>query len=504
MMKKILIYSLLLTLTILIVACNYSNQETAVSPVASNDEQQYVVSPTTTTKTAEISINESIFTLSLDTPATYDVASLSSLTDNYFNATIDDNYQLYLNDVALKNNVENVFSVEKIDQEYQLELKIVDIANNIETISYINTYPQALEIEPIEDNLNADGYYYFSPRGWLLKLDTDGALVYYKSGSGLMHFNRTEVDGNVYYSYAQSISVDEHPKLEDAAYGTVKAVIMDENYRIIDEIDQLVASENAPEGIPLDSHQLEILGKGHYLLSAYVPERVTNFPDGVAYSANGAMVVNAVVQEIKDGELLFEWSSTDHPELYAHSVRENDYFNETLVHADYTHFNCAKIDPRDENILISLKNLDAVLKVDRQSSDIIWILGGVGDQFGLTDTQKFEKQHDVKVSDDGSIMLFDNGGDDVDSSGQTRILKIYLDETTKTITDFKSYQLDGVFTYSQGSAQEIKEGHFVISLGSTLEPYYSFQEINFNTNEVLFSAGSNENAPTYKAFRYDE
>ncbi len=492
MRKRILFFMSVALL--LLTACNTTNNNVVetVSPTLDTEEM------------IDLIINDSVLSVSLTNANEYHVTSLSVLTDNYINYESNENYEIYLNDVMISGNQEETFSVEKIDTDYKLELKIVNRAEDKEIISYINTYPKDLDITPIEDNQDGDGFYYFAPRGYALKMNTDGELVYYRTGNALMNFNRTEVDGQVFYSYSEGVSVEEHPKLEDAAYGTIKSVVMDENFRIIDEVTELISTENVPSGMPLDSHQFEILGENHYLISAYVAETVTNFPDGVSYNENGANVVNAVVQEIKDGELIFEWSSTAHPELYAYSVRENDYHNEILANADYTHFNCATIDPKDGNLLLSLKNLDAILKVDRTTSEIIWILGGVGDQFGITDEQFFLKQHDVRVTEDGAITLFDNGGDDENESGQTRVVKFYLNEEEKTIEDFYSYQIDNVFTYSMGSALEIEEGQYVISWGKTLESYYMIQEIDFNTNEVLFSVGLNEVAPTYKAFKYAE
>ncbi len=469
----------------------------STSPATSSVEESSQI-----TNTVNIQINDIPLEIDLDNPATYSVSSLSVLTDNYITLDLTQDYTIYLNDTILDDVGEQTFNITEISLDNKIELRVINNSTNNEVISYIETYPNGVSLEPIEDNTDEEGFYYFSPRGWLFKMDTDGNLVYYKSAPGAMFFNRTEVNGEIYYSYHQAVSVEEHPKLEDVAYGTVKAVIMDENFRIIDEVTHLIESDNVPKNMPLDSHQFEILGENHYLVSAYVPQKVTNFPEGVEFTESGANVVNAVVQEIKDDTLIFEWNSTDHPELYEYSVRENDYFNEDLVNSDYTHFNCARVDPSDNNLVISLKNLDAIIKVDRETSDILWILGGVADQFGLSDEQKFKKQHDVRISEDGAIMLFDNGGDDVDTDGQTRLLKIYIDEENKTLVDYTSYQVDGVFSNSMGGVYEIKEGQYVIGWGKTVDPYYIFQEIDFNTNEVLFSVGSNENGQTYKAFRY--
>ena len=48
---------------------------------------------------------------------------------------------------------------------------------------------------------------------------------------------------------------------------------------------------------------------------------------------NGVNVAVCIFQEVKDGECIFEWDSTDYPELYAISREGNDYNNTTCTWA---------------------------------------------------------------------------------------------------------------------------------------------------------------------------
>lgn len=59
-------------------------------------------------------------------------------------------------------------------------------------------------------------------------------------------------------------------------------------------------------------------------------------------------------------------------------------------------------------MIASFRNLDEVLKIDRQTGEILWTLGGLGDDFGLTEEQLFSRQHYAKLTDTGTLLLFDN------------------------------------------------------------------------------------------------
>ena len=107
------------------------------------------------------------------------------------------------------------------------------------------------------------------------------------------------------------------------------------------------------------------------------------------------------------------------------------------------------IDPKDNNLICSFRNLDSIIKIDRKTGDIIWILGGKGDQFNLTEEQKFSRQHNATLLDNNRILLFDNGN----AKGLTRIFEITLDEENKKVTNFKEFSLDGRFSAYMGYLQ---------------------------------------------------
>lgn len=234
---------------------------------------------------------------------------------------------------------------------------------------------------------------------------------------------------------------------------------------------------------------------------------ITNIPDSVPHSAFGARVVAAVIQEVKDGKVIFEWYSTDYPELYEYSVERADFFNEMIAWSDYAHLNSIDVDGQDENFICSFRHLDAMLKIDRSTGEILWILSGKGDQFGLTDAQKTSRQHDFRKIDSNTYSVFDNGYD----QEQTRIIEYTLDETNLRVVDFKEYYLEKVFSPFQGNAQKIDKtgARYVFSGGMWMNNSNAlFYDVDFETQEILFEAVPVSNNQgydmVYRAYRYDK
>ena len=70
-----------------------------------------------------------------------------------------------------------------------------------------------------------------------------------------------------------------------------------------------------------------------YILSAYVNKLVDNIPSNLTTLGNSTKVV-ASSQEIKDGEVVWQWDSTNDPKLYELSL-ENNEFNDYTKWYDY-------------------------------------------------------------------------------------------------------------------------------------------------------------------------
>jgi hypothetical protein len=256
---------------------------------------------------------------------------------------------------------------------------------------------------------------------------------------------------------------------------------------------------------PVDQHDILYISDSEYYLMSYVNKFVTNIPEKLPSKENATLVVADIIQGFKNGDLFFEWDSTDYPELYMESVEYNDYTNSGNIAADYAHLNSMDLDRKDGGLLCSFRDLDCVMKIDTNTSEIIWKLGGIGDQFHLSDVQKTSRQHYARYNSNGSITIFDNGND----NQQTRIAEFWLDEKNLLVKDFKSYQIDGYLSVATGSVQRLSndEDVFVIGwgtrVGENLSHFPAMSEVNFSTGETTFALYfDNSSLQTYRCVKY--
>src|SRR6185436_20143917 len=90
---------------------------------------------------------------------------------------------------------------------------------------------------------------------------------------------------------------------------------------------------------------------------------------------------------IINGVVIWQWDGTDYPEFYSTSVETNDFTNLSKTQ-DYMHMNSMTIDPRDNNLICSFRNLNQVVKLNRITGNVMWKLGGKNSDFPLTASQK--------------------------------------------------------------------------------------------------------------------
>lgn len=400
--------------------------------------------------------------------------------------------------------------VETLSKDIAVIIRYKNQATGETGEQYIRTLPNAITDYNVISNVS-DGVYYYAHDGYALKMDHEGKIIFYycdpnSTARYINEFKKTEINQKTYYLIAAIHNSHQYPSLAVGAGPNSKEIILDENYHVVDTVKSLYKTDRTPADIPLDQHEFLMLDKDHYVLLGYVPERVNNIPDTVEHSKFGARIVSTVIQEVKDGKVIFEWYSSDYPELYEYSTEQNDFYNEECGWSDYAHCNSVDIDPDDHNFFCSFRQLEAMLKIDRQTGDIIWVLSGVGDMFGLEPEQKTSRQHDIRKIGPSTYSVFDNGYD----NGQTRIVEYTLDEESKELVSFREHYIEKMFSPYQGNAQKIDGSaqRYVFSSGMWLSKSLAFfYDIDFATNEILFEAVPAESNAAYdmvyRAYRFD-
>ena len=282
------------------------------------------------------------------------------------------------------------------------------------------------------------------------KFDNAGNLVFYRfephkttsndDSSGWWDFKKHTVESETYYSYhAPDTAFADRSFL---GYNPGMRVLLDDRYRPIGEIHLLADSTGLVKtGDPIDGHDFYLFDLEHYIVSAYI-ER-----DGV-YAI--------YLQEVEDGKVVFDWWSTDHPEL----AGWGDPALAELAVKDYVHFNSIDILP-DGNWLLSLRHISSVLKIDRAcgTGDILWRISGLE----LPADYAFSGQHCAQWHDDGTMTLFNNGN----SQGVTSLLRLTVDPVTGVVSDGGNLLKDDYPAYfSQAcGALTFSDGHFIAGWG---------------------------------------
>ncbi len=162
-------------------------------------------------------------------------------------------------------------------------------------------------------------------------------------------------------------------------------------------------------GYTLDTHDMKLLPNGHALLFG-TEVRTVDMSALVPGGKTAASVTGDVIQEIDANKrLVFEWHTFDHIPI------TNSFYDLTQQTIDYAHINAVSIDPTDNNLLASLRTTSEIVKINRQTGEVMWRLGGKANEFTFVGEHEENApyytvgQHDIHRLPNGDLLYFDNG-----------------------------------------------------------------------------------------------
>ena len=233
-------------------------------------------------------------------------------------------------------------------------------------------------------------------------------------------------------------------------------------------------------GYDADFHDILLLENGGYLLQAYDSIYVDMSqidPDG----NTNAMIIILIIQEFDSNKnLIFEWNAWEHL-----NIADYQHLNLTSNRIVWMHGNSIHID-LDSNILVSNRRSSEVIKIDRNSGDVIWIFGGPNNEFSITNDpyNGFSRQHDVRRIENGNILLFDNGNDH--DPPISRALEYEIDESEMTANLVWEFSHpEGYVGLAMGSVQRLPNNNTLINWGSLLDQGIVVTEVNYDKNIVF-------------------
>lgn len=296
----------------------------------------------------------------------------------------------------------------------------------------------------------------FIPAGdWIIICNNDGTPYFY----------RKYEDGHTRMRF------EPHPNgvLSFHSY-EVYDVILDQNF---EEIDILYPGH----GYMPDDHELQILENGHMLLVARDDVNIDMSKIVPGGNSNATVEAHHVQELDQDHNVIFEWRNWDHLDIRDTEVSLGGGF------IDFVHTNSIAVD-YDDHLIISTREYNQILKVDRITGETIWILGGKNNEFTfINEDIQFSRIHDVRPvpGKPNQYTLYDNGRD---RSGPrfSRAVEYKLDLDAMTAEKVWEYRHSpDLYSNYCGSCQPFENGNRLI--GWAENDYFS--EVN-SSGELVY------------------
>jgi Arylsulfotransferase (ASST) len=119
---------------------------------------------------------------------------------------------------------------------------------------------------------------------------------------------------------------------------------------------------------------------------------------------------------------------------------------------DYFHINSIDVEP-DGNLLLCARNTWSVYKVERNSSEVLWQLGGKKSDFEMGPGTQSTYQHDARRQRDGTITILDNSAHPK-VHDRSRGIVVELDEQKMSTKLLREYTApEKTLATSQGNMQ---------------------------------------------------
>jgi hypothetical protein len=216
-----------------------------------------------------------------------------------------------------------------------------------------------------------------------------------------------------------------------------------------------VTSYSAVNGHATDGHELQIMEDGTYYLIGSGTETV----DMSRYVAGGnpaALVWDNVIQQFTPaGELIFQWRAWDHMDV----LSQRQFMDPTSASLDFPHMNSIDVDD-DGHILLSSRNSSECTKINRDTGEVIWRLGGTqGTLTFVNDTLNGPRQqHSFRAVGQGHYILFDNGN--LRSPPVSRAVEYVVDPVARTATLVWQFRdTPDKYAYYMGNVQRLTNGN---------------------------------------------
>lgn len=273
---------------------------------------------------------------------------------------------------------------------------------------------------------------------YVMIVDTDGTVLKHKK------FSVAESNFKVLSNGLLAVS--------DAA----RHFVMDTSLAILDTF-------RCGNGYRTDVHDFQLLANGHAIVFGTDPQPV-DMSLIVPGGRTDATVTGNIIQELDaDRNVIFQWRTWDYIPI------TSSYYDLTAKNIDYAHVNTHEVD-KDGNLIVTMRLMSNVIKIDRKTGEVLWILGGKDNQFTFLDEHEsnaptyFSHPHNAVILPNGNLTLFDNG--DLHSPPYSRGVEYEIDQENKTARLVWEFRHDpDIYASSGGNMQRLPNGNTIICWG---------------------------------------
>ena len=309
---------------------------------------------------------------------------------------------------------------------------------------------------------------------YIMILENDGTPYFYQRVEDRARDFKVQLNGMLTRRYITNL------------YGFVG---MDSNYTVIDTFV-------CTNGYGTDEHEIYMLEDGHYFLIALGYRQVDMSLIVLGGNPNATVIDNHIQEFDENHNLVFEWLCYDHFNIT--DAIGVDFTQNTI---NYVHMNSVAID-YDGNIVISSRHQSKVVKINRQTGDVIWELGGVNSDFDfINDSYGISYQHFARPVDgkQNHYTVFDNGN--FHSPPFSRAIEFQIDTLNMTASKVWEYRhTPDRYTHWMGNAQRLPNGNTLINYADGLLPKVT--EVS-EYGEIVYEGNFVNSNHCYRTYRLE-
>lgn len=251
-----------------------------------------------------------------------------------------------------------------------------------------------------------------------------------------------------------------------------KIFVLDSSYRFIDTITSVGFELNDVDFILTKKNEAIVLGHD---------DRIFDMSTIVDGGMPNALIKESVLQILdKNKNVIFNWKSSEHFNIL--DVNEKSPFVDlTSSVIDYMNITDIEVDS-DSTLLLCCKSMDEITKINKNTGEIVWRMGGKHNQFTFeSDDQKYSQPTSVQKCNNGNLLIFDSGT--LCSTQVSSAVEYEINETEKAVKLVRrDAKLKNIYSPKKGGVQGIANGNKLISWG---ENKPSFSELNPNGTTAL-------------------